>query len=336
MKTKKALMLSVRIGFGSALAIFIASAFQLESAVSAGTITLLTLLTTRKQTLRLIANRFWTFATTVLTCLIIMPLIRDELIAFALILIVTVAISEFAHVQNTLSVSALIATHLTITHGFTWPIILNELYLLCIGVVIAWVFNYFHDYAGMKEDLHERLCQTDSDFQQLLTSLANSLSEPCSCQEREELGQKMDQIENHLIFCCQEAKEYEEHLFKNKKIVYTDYFRMRQLQLAILKVLNSRLEGTGSFPESREVVQFMQELAAHSPNKEFPVCQRKKLSEIFTQVKRLPVPQNAQETESRAILYHILYDLDDYLHMKEEFVQGLDDLQQAEFALVSA
>lgn len=80
----------------------------------------------------------------------------------------------------------------------------------------------------------------------------------------------------------------------------------------------------------------MQELAAHSPNKEFPVCQRKKLSEIFTQVKRLPVPQNAQETESRAILYHILYDLDDYLHMKEEFVQGLDDLQQAEFALVSA
>ena len=60
MKVKKAMLLSLRIGLGSAAAIFLADFLHLESAAAAGTITLLTLLTTRVQTIRLIINRFLT------------------------------------------------------------------------------------------------------------------------------------------------------------------------------------------------------------------------------------------------------------------------------------
>ena len=50
--------------------------------------------------------------------------------------------------------------------------------------------------------------------------------------------------------------------------------------------------------------------------------------EIFENMKDEPLPETHEEFEARAILYHILMDLEDFLIYKRRFVDGLDDVQR--------
>ena len=67
-KIKKMLLLSAKIGLGVSVAIYIAQLMKLENAASAGTITLLTLITTRWDTFRLSLKRLIMFAVSVCLC----------------------------------------------------------------------------------------------------------------------------------------------------------------------------------------------------------------------------------------------------------------------------
>ena len=64
--TKRVLILSLKIGVGSAVAIILAYFFKLDNPTSAGTIALLSLLTTKWGTVKLVLRRISTFFVTIL------------------------------------------------------------------------------------------------------------------------------------------------------------------------------------------------------------------------------------------------------------------------------
>ena len=48
-------------------------------------------------------------------------------------------------------------------------------------------------------------------------------------------------------------------------------------------------------------------------------------------MKREPLPLSREEFESRAMLYHILMDLEEFLIFKKRFVEGLSDEQRRRY-----
>ena len=70
-KFRKALLLSAKIAVGSSLAIFIAQTLQLQNAMSAGIITLLTLVTTKWETFKLSFLRLITYLFTIVICFMV-------------------------------------------------------------------------------------------------------------------------------------------------------------------------------------------------------------------------------------------------------------------------
>ncbi len=62
-----------------------------------------------------------------------------------------------------------------------------------------------------------------------------------------------------------------------------------------------------------------------------PDQQMEKLEEIFRQMKKEDLPVNREEFESRAVLYHILMDLEEFLVFKQRFVKGLNERQKREY-----
>jgi uncharacterized membrane protein YgaE (UPF0421/DUF939 family) len=54
----------------------------------------------------------------------------------------------------------------------------------------------------------------------------------------------------------------------------------------------------------------------------------KRLGEIFAHMKTEPLPEDREEFENRAILYHILLDLEEFLMFKGRFVESLEDKQK--------
>ena len=109
--TKRVLILSLKIGVGSAIAIILAYFFKLDNPTSAGTIALLSLLTTKWGTVKLVLRRISTFFVTILFCFIFFELIPSHWFAFGLVIACLVGYSEKMKCQNTLSVNAMIAVH---------------------------------------------------------------------------------------------------------------------------------------------------------------------------------------------------------------------------------
>ena len=62
-----------------------------------------------------------------------------------------------------------------------------------------------------------------------------------------------------------------------------------------------------------------------------PQAQIEKLEGIFEVMKREPLPLSREEFESRAMLYHILMDLEEFLIFKKRFVEGLSDEQRRRY-----
>ena len=58
-----------------------------------------------------------------------------------------------------------------------------------------------------------------------------------------------------------------------------------------------------------------------------PDIQLDKLQELFEEFKNHPLPKDHEEFETRAVLYHILMYIEDFLLYKKRFVDNLNENQ---------
>ena len=209
-KFRKTLLLAVKIGFGSSIAIYIAQALNLEYAVSAGTVTLLTLMTSKRETIRLSAARFTTFFMTLLMAWIIFSHIKNMWIAYGILLTLVVLIAETFRWRATISVNAVVAVHLLTSQNFSTANVWNEFLLVLIGVILAVVLNMFHANFSHKRKIVSDMRKTERGLQSILGELAAYLS---GKEMRETVWDDIcaleDQIKDHII----SAAEYQNKSF---------------------------------------------------------------------------------------------------------------------------
>ena len=83
-----------------------------------------------------------------------------------------------------------------------------------------------------------------------------------------------------------------------------------------------------TMPEQAHVIaDYMLYMADFIREKNYPEQQIHRLEEIMLSFRESPLPQNREEFESRAMLYHIMMDLEDFLKFKSRFISGLDEQQ---------
>ena len=103
---KKIVIQTGKIAVGSSAAIYIAQTLGLENAASAGTITLLTIVTTKRETLKLSAYRLITFAVSVLLAAMTIGCLESVWIAYAVYIFAVIFICQMFGWQATISVNS--------------------------------------------------------------------------------------------------------------------------------------------------------------------------------------------------------------------------------------
>ena len=83
--------------------------------------------------------------------------------------------------------------------------------------------------------------------------------------------------------------------------------------------------GITSSTEITELSQSFNTMADYVVEMNIPDQQIEKLEEISEQMKQEELPKTREEFEGRALLYHILMDLEEFLVYKKRFVNGLDE-----------
>ncbi len=322
---KKHALLALKIGVGSSLAILIAGRLHLDNMVSAGTITLLTLMTSKWETVRLSIFRVITFGVSIAIAWLVFLHIEAPIPAYGCYIFLTVLIAELFNLRATISVNAVIGAHLLITHDFSLRSIENEFILVLIGIVIALILNQIQNNREHKKDMIGCMRRTEKDMQDILRKMSDYLLD---AGDQVKVWDDINGLDQRLLTYIRDAGEYQDNTFHSHPVYYIDYFEMRYDQCQVLDSLHSSLQQIRSMPAQAKVVaEYIIYLTDYVIEINHPEQQELELKKVFDSMSLEELPESREEFESRALLYHILKDLESFLAIKRRFVEKLDEKQ---------
>ncbi len=324
-KYTKLFLKALKIALGSSAAIYLAMILGLDYEISAGTITLLTILTTKWETVKLSLFRVITLCFTIAVAWLVFTHIDNEWAAYGIFVFLVVIVCELPGWGATLSVNAVIGAHFLTSLEFDRAFIINESLLVLIGITMAVILNLFHDNRNFKKELVAHMRLVERRLKGVLAELAVYLTDT---KGEENVWEDIRDLEARLKQYIRDACEYQDNTFLSHPGYYIDYFQMRAQQCSVLHNLHQEAKKIRNMPvQAKVVADYMRYLSEYIIEVNSPVRQIKRLEDIFAGMKEEPLPETREEFESRAILYHILMDLEDFLVLKKRFVEGLSGRQ---------
>ena len=299
---------------------------NLEFATSAGTITLLTIVTTKWETLKLSGFRILTFLISVFLSWIFFRNIQSDWLAYGLFTFLIVAILEWLGWKATISVNSVIGTHFLTTHDFGFHSIVNEFMLVMIGISLAILLNLIQDNEGQKTRIIRNMRYAEQELKRILEKLAAYLFNETI---EGNVWDDIIKLENDLETYTDMAYEYQNNTFQSHPSYYIHYFEMRTKQCNVLHNLHYEMKRIRSLPKQAQIVgKYIIYLKDYVEERNDPVKQIHKLEQLFEDMKKEDLPKSREEFENRAKLYHILMDLEEFLVFKRGFIESLDERQK--------
>lgn len=329
LKIRKMLIRALKIGFGTCISILIATSLGMEYAASSGTITLLTILTTKWETLRLSFYRILTFIVSVIVAGILFVHIDQQWLAFGIFVFIIAFVCELLNWRAALSVNAVIGTHFLISRDFSVEAIINEFWLVVIGITAAIILNLFNGNKSHKNRIIQNMRNTERDLQMIIKEIAMYLDKQVM---QRDVWMDLKVLEENLHHYIAEAYEYQGNTFYSHPEYYIDYFEMRMKQCNILQNLHSEIQKLREMPLQAKIIsEYIIYMANYVTEMNVPEKQIQALMQIFERMKMQPLPVSRKEFESRAMLYHILMDIEDFLLLKKAFVEALSEKQKSRY-----
>ena len=317
---------ALKIAVGSSVAIYVATLLGLDFATSAGIITLLSILTTKWETVKISLFRLVSFVIAVLLAIVIYHFIHIPWIEFGVFIFLLVLICEIIGWKATISVNAVVGTHFLTTLDFSFASILNEFLLVLIGVAIAIILNLFQNNNSAKKKIIRNMRYTEERLQFIMEELAMYM-------RLENLDHSVwdDTIalEKEVEKFVDDAHKYQNNTFHSHPSYYIHYFEMRLQQCNVLHNLHYQMKNLRYMPKQALIIaEYISYMKDYVVEHNVPTNQIEKLHGIFEEMKTEPLPQSREEFENRAILYHILMDLEEFLVFKKRFVESLEDIHK--------
>lgn len=304
---------------GSCLALAAAEAMGLDYAASAAVVTLLTIQNTRRATLSLALRRVLSFLVMLALTYVIYGALGYHALAFGLVLLLLVAVSYWFGWEDAIFVNAVIATHFLTGKSHSLTFVENEALLVLLGMGIAILLNtYMPDgAASIRRDIRS----IEEQMQRILERLAEGLRDAERRQGSEEL---LEELRNHLTQGLERAFENRENTFSNHSQYYIEYMEMRKSQCQVLEALLDSSRALTELPRQAEpIALFLYEISASFHERNNVQDLVRKLEELLKGMRLEPLPKSRREFEDRAILFHMLLDLEEFLLIKRRFADQM-------------
>jgi uncharacterized membrane protein YgaE (UPF0421/DUF939 family) len=142
--------------------------------------------------------------------------------------------------------------------------------------------------------------------------------------------ERITKLEQDLSDYIVDANEYQNNTFHSHPGYYIDYFEMRLKQCVVLHNLHNEMKKIRKIPTipSQIVAEYMLYMADYVVEINLPEKQMEHLEDVFAELRKQPRPEDAEDFENRAIIFHILLGLEDFLNHKKRFVEQMCETQK--------
>ncbi len=342
----------MKAGIGSAIAILIAEGLGLLYSTSAGIITLLSIQNTRKETFLIAGKRFLSFLMAVAISYIMFAGFGYHPLPFGGFILVFAGLSYLFHLQDGISMNAVLMTHFLIEKRMNLAMIWNEAVLLGIGMGIGIVINLIMP--NYKKVIRMKQHMLEEEMKKTLRTMALALRDKKACLVQEvsdtngdicypDSGEQQAKDLEHVVIDFRYLDELLEELLRkayedagntllsNTRYLIT-YLEMRKHQIEVLKEISRNITDIPVLlKQSLPLADFLDKTAEsfHEMNNARGLLED--LDKLSSQYKKDKLPVSREEFEYRAILFQILKELEYFLMIKRNFVMELDNQNMKSF-----
>lgn len=304
-----------KIVFAAVTAMVAAQAVQLEFAVSAGVIAILSLQKTKKETFMLALERFLMFLAALLNGFLSFRLLGYNFKGFSLFLLIYVFLCQVLSKNAAMAPNAVLVSHFLTFQSMKPEYILNELLIFFIGAGLAVLVNL---HLGKNEAVMEkRLRLVDGEIQGILLRMSEHILIEDKSDYNSECFQR---LRDYLLDALQSARENQDNQWKVTDYFDMEYVRMREKQCEILYQMYKNIRKIETTPVQAEKLSALLKHISDEYQKENDVEELYlEWENVSAYMKKQPLPAERGEFESRALLFALLCETREFLLIKRDF-----------------
>jgi len=315
--SKEILFNTFKFSLAAVVSISIATYLQLNYAISAGTVAILSIQPTKRETIRTATGRLLAFACAVATAFFCFEGIGYTMFAFGVFLVLHILVCQMFQWHNSMAMDALLMAHFLTAGNMRPETVYNECIIFLLGVSTGVVANlHLRKNVNYIEELKEK---TDEQIRETLKYLSRRI-----------LNKNIPDEANDCFAVLKEsmgkAKYVAEANYNNqlrrRDIYDKEYIRMREKQCLVLYEMYKGVQQIHTTPiTAGKISGFLGKMSDvyHKSNT------GKELMEEFrrldTDMKQAPLPTERVEFEDRARLFYLLRYIEEFIQIKIDFAE---------------
>lgn len=307
------LLQGVKLALGALTAILLANALGLKYSATAGVITLLSILSTKRETLVVALGRLMAYGSALVIAAVCFRLLGYTVVAFAVFLFLFAVLCCCMGWMYALSMAAVLVSHFMAEGNMSRAMLMNETLLFFIGALCGILVNL--TLRANEAKMKELIAWVDGEMKQLLRMAA----EPARQAEAQAQLKKLD---GALTQAREQAMKNCDNRLLHAPAFDLAYVDMRARQRDILVQILTAMGQVKHIPAQHEAVAaFFQQVAEEYRMGNDVSDLQARLRALLEGMKQEQLPVSREEFESRAVLYYMLVRLRDFLGVKGSFYQ---------------
>lgn len=307
---------TIKTAVGAGIAIWIASLLGLEFATFTAIIVIMCIEKTKKKSLITMKDKFFASLLSLFLGAALFEVFGYYPFVFALFILLFIPILMRLKIQAGFVTSMVVLTHVYTVQNADQIMFLNELYVIFIGMGIAFLVNSFmpsfkQDIATFKEEIEQK-------FEKILFEFSAHLRNPM----RNWDGKEVLEVENLINQAKNIAiQDVENHLMRKQNKDYY-YLEMREDQLELLKHMVRIIAVFSSsdlhVKQKEMFADFLENLSQNVHSGDTTAVSLERLAALNASIRKTELPKTREEFEVRANLFYLLFEMENYLNIKRK------------------
>lgn len=307
---------TIKISLIAVLATLIGYLVGINNYLTVGIIGILSVQVTKYDSLKSGLIRFLNALWALLLSFLIFLICGIEIWAFAIFLVIFVFTSLLMKTELGMVPSIVLISHVFNSTALSWGLFFEELSIMVISIGVALVVNLVYPQFWLKS-MTKHLKEADQLVREQLFTLSLYLK-------------RTDAAKDFIIHQDLTNKAFEkiastvEKLDKDKPFAndhrYLAYLYMRKTQLNAVNEMYERiLKLKESHPNQMKVAQYIEGLSQDIGYEDKANKQMGILKSLINEFEQQELPKTRNEFETRAMLFQMLHDIENFLNAKLEF-----------------
>lgn len=312
---KEILINSLKIISASLIAISLAMLLHLKFAVSAGIVAILTIMPTKKETIKTATGRLFAFAVALVIAFVCYTLIGFHIWAFVVFLVIYIIVCQIFGWYNALTVCAMIMSHFLTFGDMGMKHILNEVLIFVLGVGMGVLANlHLRKDVNYIEQLKD---ETDAQIKKILARMSERILDKDLSDYN---GECLHELRRSIRHAKNVADRNYNNQFRTTDVYDIEYIRMRDKQCMVLHEMYKIVRHIETTPNTAHLISDFLKYMAETYHKDNDgKVTLEKFREMDKEMKSRPLPVERKEFEDRAMLFGLMRKIEEFVLLKIEF-----------------